>query len=153
MENKGHLKRDLSSRQMQMIALGGTIGVGLFMGSSATIKWTGPSVLLAYGLAGLVLYIVMRALGEMLYVDPSTGSFAKYGTEYIHPLAGYLTAWSNVFQYLVVGISEVIAVGQYLNYWWPGLPGWISGSLIVITLCIANLVSVKAYGELEFWFA
>ncbi|WP_311406507.1 amino acid permease [Liquorilactobacillus uvarum] len=153
MENKGHLKRDLSSRQMQMIALGGTIGVGLFMGSSATIKWTGPSVLLAYGLAGLVLYIVMRALGEMLYVDPSTGSFAKYATEYIHPLAGYLTAWSNVFQYLVVGISEVIAVGQYLNYWWPGLPGWISGSVIVITLCIANLVSVKAYGELEFWFA
>lgn len=153
MENKGHLKRDLSSRQMQMIALGGTIGVGLFMGSSATIKWTGPSVLLAYGLAGLVLYIVMRALGEMLYVDPSTGSFAKYATEYIHPLAGYLTAWSNIFQYLVVGISEVIAVGQYLNYWWPGLPGWISGSVIVITLCIANLVSVKAYGELEFWFA
>ncbi|KRL00906.1 amino acid permease [Liquorilactobacillus capillatus] len=153
MENKGQLKRDLSSRQMQMIALGGTIGVGLFMGSSATIKWTGPSVLLAYALAGLVLYIVMRALGEMLYVDPSTGSFAKYGTEYIHPLAGYLTAWSNVFQYLVVGISEVIAVGQYLNYWWPGLPGWISGSVIVITLCIANLVSVKAYGELEFWFA
>ncbi|KRM96727.1 amino acid transporter [Liquorilactobacillus aquaticus DSM 21051] len=153
MENKEHLKRDLSSRQMQMIALGGTIGVGLFMGSSATIKWTGPSVLLAYGLAGLVLYIVMRALGEMLYVDPSTGSFAKYATEYIHPLAGYLTAWSNIFQYLVVGISEVIAVGQYLNYWWPGLPGWISGSVIVITLCIANLVSVKAYGELEFWFA
>ncbi|EJF01575.1 amino acid transport protein [Liquorilactobacillus mali KCTC 3596 = DSM 20444] len=147
------LNRALSSRQMQMIALGGTIGVGLFMGSAATIKWTGPSVLLAYGLAGLVLYIVMRALGEMLYVDPSTGSFAKYASEYIHPLAGYLTAWSNIFQYLVVGISEVIAVGQYLNYWWPNLPDWISGTIVIITLCIANLVSVKAYGELEFWFA
>lgn len=153
MKEKQELNRDLSSRQMQMIALGGTIGVGLFMGSAATIKWTGPSVLLAYALAGLVLYIVMRALGEMLYLDPSTGSFAKYATEYIHPLAGYLTAWSNVFQYLVVGISEVIAVGQYLNYWWPNLPGWISGTVVVVTLCIANLISVKAYGELEFWFA
>ncbi|MCP9312219.1 amino acid permease [Liquorilactobacillus satsumensis] len=138
---------------MQMIALGGTIGVGLFMGSTATIKWTGPSVLLAYALAGLILYLVMRALGEMLYVDPSTASFAKFATEYIHPLAGYLTAWSNIFQYLVVGISEVIAVGQYLNYWWPGIPGWISGTVIVVTLCIANLVSVRAYGELESWFS
>lgn len=95
----------------------------------------------------------MRALGEMLYVDPSTASFAKFATEYIHPLAGYLTAWSNIFQYLVVGISEVIAVGQYLNYWWPGIPGWISGTVIVVTLCIANLVSVRAYGELESWFS
>lgn len=153
MESKKQLSRDLSSRQMQMIALGGTIGVGLFMGSAATIKWTGPSVLLAYAFAGFVLYLIMRALGEMLYLDPSTGSFAKYGSEYIHPLAGYLTAWSNVFQYLVVGISEVIAVGQYLDYWWPGVPGWITGTIVVVTLCIANLISVKAYGELEFWFA
>ncbi|MFT8821505.1 MAG: amino acid permease [Liquorilactobacillus nagelii] len=152
-EENQNLNRDLSSRQMQMIALGGTIGVGLFMGSASTIKWTGPSVLLDYALAGLILYIVMRALGEMLYLDPSTGSFAKFGSEYLHPVVGYLTAWSNVFQYLVVGISEVIAVGQYLNYWWPNLPDWISGAVIVITLCIANLVSVKAYGELEFWFA
>ncbi|WP_099974023.1 MULTISPECIES: amino acid permease [Lactobacillaceae] len=147
------LNRSLTSRQMQMIALGGTIGVGLFMGSASTIKWTGPSVLLAYALAGAILYLVMRALGEMLYVDPSTGSFAKFATEYIHPLAGYLTAWSNVFQYLVVGISEVIAVGTYLAFWWPNLPHWIAGVVVVVTLCIANLVTVKAYGELEFWFA
>lgn len=153
MESKQELNRSLSSRQMQMIALGGAIGVGLFMGSASTIKWTGPSVLLDYALAGLILYIVMRALGEMLYLDPATGSFAKFASEYIGPLAGYLTAWSNIFEYIVVGTSEVIAVGQYLNYWWPNLPGWVSGVVIVITLCIANLVSVKAYGELEFWFA
>ncbi|WP_125761546.1 amino acid permease [Companilactobacillus hulinensis] len=150
---KKSLSRSLSSRQMQMIALGGTIGVGLFMGSASTIKWTGPSVLLAYALAGLILYMVMRALGEMLYVDPSTGSFAKFATEYIHPVVGYLTAWSNVFQYLVVGISEVIAVGTYLEFWWPSMPKWIAGVVVVVTLCIANLTSVKAYGELEFWFA
>ncbi len=74
------MKRKLSARQMQMIALGGTIGVGLFMGSTSTIKWTGPSVLIAYAIAGIFLYLIMRALGEMLYVDPDTGSFSKFAT-------------------------------------------------------------------------
>lgn len=147
------LSRDLSSFQMEMIALGGTIGVGLFMGSAATIKWTGPSVLLAYMLAGLVLYIVMRALGEMLYVDPAVGSFANYASRYIHPLAGYLTVWANVFQWLTVGISETIAVGVYLDYWWPGIPGWVSAVVVLATLTAANLFTVKAYGRMESWFS
>ncbi|TGY51296.1 amino acid permease [Ligilactobacillus murinus] len=150
---KNHLNRSLTSGQMEMIALGGTIGVGLFMGSTSTIKWTGPSVLLAYAFVGIVLYAVMRALGEMIYIKPGTGSFADYATDYIHPLAGYLTKWSNIFQYIVVGISEVIAVTQYLNYWWPNLPDWISGLVVVVTLALANLASAKAYGTLEFYFA
>ncbi|MFL4499747.1 MULTISPECIES: amino acid permease [Weissella] len=149
----GQLQRSLTSNQMQMIALGGTIGVGLFMGSTSTIKWTGPSVLLAYAFVGLLLYLVMRALGEMIFINPTTGSFADYATNYIHPLAGYLTKWSNVFQYIVVGISEVIAVSQYLNYWWPNLPGWISGVVVIATLTLANLASAKAYGTMEFYFA
>lgn len=149
----GGLNRTLTSGQMEMIALGGTIGVGLFMGSTSTIKWTGPSVLLAYAFVGALLYAVMRALGEMIYITPGTGSFADYATEYIHPLAGYLTKWSNIFQYIVVGISEVIAVTEYLNYWWPNLPDWISGIVVIITLTLANLASAKAYGTLEFWFA
>ncbi len=147
------LNKSLSSSQMQWIALGGTIGVGLFMGSASTIKWTGPSVMLAYAFAGFVLYLVMRALGEMLYVQPITGSFADFATEYVHPLAGYLTAWSNVFQFLLVGISEVIAIGSYLQFWWPHFPTWIAGIIVVITLCLANLASVKAYGSLETWFS
>ncbi|WP_156409541.1 amino acid permease [Ligilactobacillus equi] len=147
------LNRSLTSGQMQMIALGGTIGVGLFMGSTSTIKWTGPSVLLAYAFVGVLLYVVMRALGEMIYLKPGTGSFADYASEYIHPAAGYLTKWSNIFQFIVVGISEVIAVTEYLNYWWPNLPDWISGLVVVITLTLANLASAKAYGNLEFWFA
>lgn len=149
----GGLNRSLSSGQMEMIALGGTIGVGLFMGSTSTIKWTGPSVLLAYAVVGVLLYAVMRALGEMIYITPGTGSFADYATNYIHPLAGYLTKWSNIFQYIVVGISEVIAVTQYLNFWWPHLPDWISGLMVVVTLTLANLASAKAYGTLEFYFA
>lgn len=138
---------------MQMIALGGTIGVGLFMGANSTIRWTGPSVLFAYALAGLFLYLIMRALGEMLYVDPDTGSFAKFASEYIHPVFGYLTAWSNIFQFVVVGMSEMIAIGQYFDYWWPHLPGWIPGLVAITTLVLANLISVRMFGELEFWFA
>lgn len=147
------LKRSLTGGQMQMIALGGTIGVGLFMGSTSTIQWTGPSVLLAYAFVGILLYLVMRALGEMIFINPSTGSFADYASNYIHPLAGYLTKWSNVFQYIVVGISEVVAVSTYLNYWWPHLPGWISGIIVIATLTLANLASAKAYGTMEFYFA
>lgn len=150
---KQELNKSLSSNQMQMIALGGTIGVGLFMGSASTIKWTGPSVLLAYALAGVILYLVMRALGEMLYLHPITGSFADFASEYVHPAAGFVTAWSNVFQWALVGISEVIAVGQYLQFWWPYFPGWVAGIVVVVTLCLANLATVKAYGDLESWFS
>lgn len=147
------MQRKLSGRHMQMIALGGTIGVGLFMGASATIKWTGPSVLIAYIIAGLFLYLIMRALGEMLYVDPATGSFAKFASEYMHPLFGYLTAWSNIFQFVVVGMSEMIAIGEYFKFWWPRLPAWLPGLVAITFLVLANLISVRMFGELEFWFA
>ncbi len=97
--------------------------------------------------------MIMRALGEMLYVDPDTGSFSKFATEYIHPLAGFLTAWSNIFQFVIVGMSEMIAIGGYFDYWWPHLPDWIPGLVAITFLCLANLISVKMFGELEFWFA
>ena len=147
------MQRKLSTGQMQMIALGGTIGVGLFMGSSSTIKWTGPSVLIAYIVSGAFLYLIMRALGEMLYVDPNTGSFAKFASEYIHPVFGYLTAWSNIFQFVVVGMSEMIALGGYCRYWWLNLPDWIPGLIAIVFLCAANLISVKMFGTLETWFS
>ena len=152
-EEKVKLRRTMTPGQMEMIAIGGTIGSGLFMGATSTIKWTGPSVLLAYAFVGLVLYGVMRALGEMIYISPGTGSFADYGDKYIHPFAGYLTKWSNIFQFIIVGISDIIAMSQYLNYWWPKLPDWFSGIIVIAMLTLANLVSAKAYGRLEFWFA
>lgn len=147
------LKRSMTAGQMEMISLGGAIGVGLFMGASSTIKWTGPSVLLAYILVGVILYIVMRALGEMLYVDPGTGSFADYASEHVHPIAGYLAEWANVFQYIVVGISEVVATTEYLRFWWKGTSDWVAGVIIILFLLVANLASAKAYATLEFWFA
>ena len=156
MENKKSmpkLKRSMTAGQMEMISLGGAIGVGLFMGATSTIKWTGPSVLLAYMFVGLILYIVMRALGEMLYVNPGTGSFADYATEYVHPLAGYLAEWANVFEYIVVGMSEVVAATEYLKFWWPKVNVFWSGIIIILFLVLANLASAKAYASLEFWFA
>lgn len=148
-----HLKRKLQPRHIQMIALGGTIGVGLFMGSASTIQWTGPSVLIAYTIAGFFLYLIMRAMGEVIYVHPVEGSFAQFANTYMHPVFGYLTAWSNIFQYVVVGMSEVIAIGTYMHFWWPSLPSWIPGFVAIIFLCLANLTSVGAFGELEYWFA
>lgn len=147
------LKRSMTAGQMEMISLGGAIGVGLFMGASSTIKWTGPSVLLAYIFVGVILYIVMRALGEMLYVDPGTGSFADYASEHVHPIAGYLAEWANVFQYIVVGISEVVATTEYLRFWWKDTSDWVAGVIIILFLLVANLASAKAYATLEFWFA
>ncbi|KRL96286.1 amino acid permease [Limosilactobacillus equigenerosi] len=153
MDNKPTLNRTMTPGQMEMIAIGGTIGSGLFMGATSTIKWTGPSVLLAYAFVGMILYAVMRALGEMIYLNPGTGSFADYGSKYIHPFAGYLVKWSNVFQFIIVGISDIIAMSAYLNYWWPNLPDWLSGIVMIIFLTLANLASAKAYGRLESWFA
>lgn len=147
------LQRTMTAGQMEMISLGGAIGVGLFMGATSTIKWTGPSVILAYAFVGLILYVVMRALGEMIYINPGTGSFADYATEYVHPLAGYLAKWANVFEYIVVGMSEVVAATDYLKYWWPHTQTWAAGLVIIGFLVLANLASAKAYGSLEFWFA
>ncbi|MGX7328745.1 amino acid permease [Enterococcus bulliens] len=150
---KERLQRKLGARQIQMIALGGAIGVGLFMGSGATIAWTGPSVILAYLVAGMFLYLIMRALGEMLYIQPNSGSFSHFASNYLGKPYGYITAWSNVFEYLIVGMSEIIAVGEYMKFWFPDLPSYIPGIIAIATLGLANLISVKFFGELEFWFS
>lgn len=153
MEDKSKLERGLKPRHVEMIALGGTIGVGLFMGSASTIQTAGPSVLLCYALAGLVMFFIMRIMGEMLYLEPVTGSFATYGHKYICPFAGYLTAWCYWFLWVTVGLSEVTAVGIYVHFWFPDVPQWISalGGMLIVTL--ANMAAVKYYGEFEFWFA
>lgn len=152
MEEK-ELSRGLKARHIELIALGGTIGVGLFMGSASTIKWAGPSVLLAYGLAGIIMFFVMRIMGEMLYLEPVTGSFATYAHKYIHPLAGYLTAWCYWFLWVTVGMAEVTAIGIYAKYWFPEIPQWLPALAGVAIVAAANAAAVKYYGEFEFWFA
>lgn len=118
-EKKPELQRGLEARHIELIALGGTIGVGLFMGSASTLKWAGPSVLLAYIIAGLFVFFIMRSMGEMLFLEPVTGSFAVYAHRYMSPFFGYLTAWSYWFMWMAVGISEITAIGVYVQFWFP----------------------------------
>lgn len=153
MEESRQLTRGLKARHIELIALGGTIGVGLFMGLASTIKWAGPSVLLAYLVAGVIMFFVMRMMGEMLIYEPVTGSFATFAHKYIHPLAGFLTAWSYWFLWVTVGMAEVTAIGIYVGYWFPDIPQWIPALIGVAIIAAANLAAVKFYGEFEFWFA
>lgn len=154
MENsqKG-LQRGLEARHIELIALGGTIGVGLFMGSASTLKWAGPSVLLAYIIAGIFVFFIMRSMGEMLFVEPVTGSFASFGYKYLSPFWGCLTAWGYWFMWVAVGISEITAIGVYAEYWFPDVPQWVFAIIAVTLVALANLAAVRLYGELEFWFA
>ncbi|RDU36750.1 aromatic amino acid transporter AroP [Neobacillus piezotolerans] len=150
-ENK--LKRGLSNRHIQLIALGGTIGVGLFYGSAATIKLAGPAILLSYLFGGAVIYFIMRALGEMAVANPVSGSFSEYANKYVGPFAGYLTGWTYWFNWIVVGMAEITVVGVYINHWFPEVPQWVSALAALVIMTLINLVNVKAYGEFEFWFA
>ena len=152
-EKKPELQRGLEARHIELIALGGTIGVGLFMGSASTLKWAGPSVLLAYIIAGLFVFFIMRSMGEMLFLEPVTGSFAVYAHRYMSPFFGYLTAWSYWFMWMAVGISEITAIGVYVQFWFPDMAQWIPALIAVGLVALANLAAVRLYGEIEFWFA
>ncbi|MGM9967680.1 MAG: amino acid permease [Rummeliibacillus sp.] len=157
MLNKEHqkkkLQRGLDNRHIQLIALGGSIGVGLFYGSSATIQMGGPSILLSYLIGGLVIFTIMRALGEMAVDEPVSGSFSSYANRYLGTFAGYLTGWTYWFMWVVVGMAEISVVGVYVNYWFPDTPNWLVALVVLIVFTMVNLANVKAYGEFEFWFA
>ncbi|WP_053365024.1 amino acid permease [Bacillus sp. FJAT-27245] len=151
--DENQLKRGLSNRHIQLIALGGTIGVGLFYGSAATIKLAGPAILLSYLIGGAVIFIIMRALGEMAVADPVSGSFSAYANKYLGPFAGYLTGWTYWFNWIIVGMAEITVVGVYINHWFPEVPQWVSALAALVVMTLVNLINVKAYGEFEFWFA
>lgn len=147
------LQRGLSNRHIQLIALGGAIGVGLFYGSSATIQMAGPAILLSYLIGGLVIFTIMRALGEMAVAEPVSGSFSFYANRYLGPFAGYLTGWTYWFMWVVVGMAEITVAGVYVNYWFPEIPQWVTALVALVIITMINLVNVKAFGEFEFWFA
>lgn len=147
------LERSLKKRHLSLIALGSTIGVGLFLGSASAIKTAGPSVLLAYLISGLAVYFVMRALAEMAIHQPVAGSFTYYAHKYLGPLAGYVTGWNYYLYWLVMCIAEITAVAVYMQFWFPDSPHWMWALLSVAVMTIANLLVVKTYGEIEFWFA
>ncbi|CQR72678.1 putative transport protein YifK [Sporomusa ovata DSM 2662] len=152
-ENRQELRRGLKERHIQLIAIGGSIGVGLFLGSSAAIQAAGPSLLVTYFIGGIVVFCLLRALGEVAVAIPIAGSFSAYANRFLGPLIGYLTGWTYWFMWVVTGMAEITAVGVYVNYWLPELPQWIPALLAVILMTGVNLIAVEAYGEFEFWFA
>ena len=147
------LQRQLTPRHITFMALGMCIGAGLFLGSASTIKLAGPSVLFAYVFGGAMIFIIMRALGEMAAHEPIAGSFSSYAHKYLGPYAGYLTGWNYWVLMMGVGIAESTAVGIYMKDWFPELPQWIWAFASVAMIGGLNLMAVKVYGELEFWFA
>ncbi|WP_395688953.1 amino acid permease [Aestuariivirga sp.] len=146
-------QRAIGVRQMRLLALGSTIGVGLFLGSASAIKLAGPSILLGYAVAGLVAFLVLRALGEMALHSPVTGSFAQYATNYVSPFVGYLVGWGYWLYWSIIAIAEVTAVGIYMEYWFPGSPQWIWALSAIVFMGGINLTAAKVFGEFEFWFA
>ncbi|ALC92987.1 aromatic amino acid transporter [Bacillus sp. FJAT-18017] len=152
-KNEDQLKRGLSNRHIQLIALGGAIGVGLFYGSSSTIELGGPAILLSYAVGGLVIFLIMRALGEMAIANPVSGSFSEYANKYLGRFAGYVTGWTYWFNWVVVGMAEITVVGAYIQYWFPDIPSWVTALVVLALMTAINLINVKAFGEFEFWFA
>jgi aromatic amino acid transport protein AroP len=147
------LKRGLKSRHIQLIALGGAIGTGLFLGVAQTIQMAGPSVLLGYAVGGLVAFLIMRQLGEMVVDEPVAGSFSYFANKYCGHLAGFLSGWNYWVLYILVSMAELSAVGIYVQYWWPGVPTWVSALVFFAIINAISLFNVKAFGEMEFWFA
>lgn len=145
-------KRGLGARQIQMIAIGGAIGTGLFLGAGKGISKAGPSLILAYAVAGVVIFCIMRALGELLMYRPVSGSFSEYAREFIGPFAGFATGWTYWLFWVITGMTEVTAAATYMTYWWD-IPQWVSALVFTFILYGANLISVKLFGELEFWFS
>ncbi len=154
MEQKQNgLQNTLKTRHVTMISIGGIIGAGLFVGSGAVINATGPGAVLSYGIAGLLVILLMRMLGEMASVNPDSGSFATYAREAIGPWAGYTIGWLYWFFWVIVIAIEATAGGAIVHEWIPALPVWLISLILTLLLTLTNIYSVKSFGEFEYWFS
>ncbi|WP_429971653.1 amino acid permease [Fructilactobacillus sp. Tb1] len=151
--NSKKMARGLKNRHVQLIALGGTIGTGLFLGSGESIGLTGPSILLAYAITGIMCFFIMRALGTLLLSDLSANSFIEPIAKYLGTTTGFVAGWTYWMCWIIGAIAEVTAAGIYVNYWFPGVPAWFTGLVILAIIYMLNIINVAAYGETEFWFA
>lgn len=150
-ENK--LKRNLSNRHIQLIAISGAIGTGLFMGSGKTISLAGPSIIFVYMIIGFVLFFVMRAMGEILLSNLNYKSFSDFAADLLGPWAGFFTGWTYWFCWVITGIADVVAIAGYAHHWFPNLQAWIPMIICIFVLLSLNLLTVKMFGETEFWFS
>ncbi|POZ63139.1 amino acid permease [Chromobacterium alticapitis] len=147
------LQRQLQNRHIQLIALGGAVGTGLFLGSASVLKSAGPSMILGYAIAGFIAFLIMRQLGEMVAEEPVAGSFSHFAYRYWGNFAGFLSGWNYWVLYVLVSMAELTAVGAYVQYWWPHVPAWLTALVCFVCINGINLANVKSYGETEFWFA
>ncbi|MDQ7984697.1 amino acid permease [Pseudomonas sp. G34] len=149
----GPLKRGLKNRHIQLIALGGAIGTGLFLGSAGVMASAGPSMILGYAIGGFIAFLIMRQLGEMIVEEPVAGSFSHFAHRYWGPFAGFLSGWNYWVLYVLVGMAELTAVGKYVQYWWPEIPTWATAAAFFVLINAINLTNVRVFGEAEFWFS
>ncbi|QOS80404.1 amino acid permease [Paenibacillus sp. JNUCC31] len=147
------LTRGLKNRHVQLMAIGGAIGTGLFLGAGKTIQLTGPSILLAYIITGVVLFLIMRALGELLLSNLQYHSFVDFVRDYLGNMAAFITGWTYWFCWISIAMADITAVGLYTQFWFPNVPQWMPGLIALVILLIMNLATVKLFGEMEFWFA
>ncbi|MEE8825609.1 D-serine/D-alanine/glycine transporter [Lentilactobacillus sunkii] len=152
-ENQDGTMRALSNRHVQMIAIGGTIGTGLFLGSGTTISKTGPSVMLIYLVLGLFFFFMMRGIGEMFYSDPSQHTFVSFISKYLGPTVGHFTGWTYWIGLVFVCMAELSATATYIQFWFPHFPAWITEVIFLGILGSVNLIAARLFGEAEFWFA
>ncbi|EIT87447.1 GABA permease [Fictibacillus macauensis ZFHKF-1] len=153
MENKQGLQKQLKTRHITMISLGGIIGAGLFVGAGAVVRSTGPAAVVSYAFAGLLVVFLMRMLGEMAARNPDSGSFATYAREAIGSWAGFTIGWLYWFFWVIVIAIEAVAGGAILHEWVPGIPIWIWSLVLTFLLTLTNIFSVKSFAEFEYWFA
>ena len=151
--NHNQLAHGLKSRHVELMALGGAIGTGLFLGAGQSIRFTGPSLIIAYLIAGLAFFLLMRALGELLMTNPNAGSFIDFVTKYLGPKTGFVSGWVYWICWITMAMADITASGLYIKYWFPGVPPWITALVILLILFILNSAYVSAFGEAEFWFA
>ncbi|MFK3773787.1 amino acid permease [Pseudomonas sp. NPDC089406] len=152
-EHDPRLKRSLKTRHISMLALGGVIGAGLFVGSSAVIASTGPGAFITYAITGLIVALVMRMLGEMAAAHPSKGSFVDYARMAFGRPAGYMTGWLYWYFWVIVVGFEAVVGGQIINAWLPAIPVWVIALGLMLGMTLLNLMSVHSFGEAEYWFA
>ncbi|HBT74222.1 MAG TPA: gamma-aminobutyrate permease, partial [Lysinibacillus sp.] len=148
------LKKELKSRHITMISLGGTIGTGLFLASGGAIAQAGPGgALLAYALIGIMVYFLMTSLGEMAAYMPSSGSFSTYATKFVDPALGFALGWNYWYNWAITIAAEIAAVSLIMKYWFPDSSSALWTVLFIAVVLSFNLLSVKSYGESEYWFA
>lgn len=147
------LSQGLKPRHVQLIALGGTIGTGLFLGSGQAIKFAGPSIVLAYLIAGFACFLLMRAMGELLMSDTSCHSYIYFVSRYLGKTSGFVVGWTYWICWITIAMAEVTAAGLYIKFWYPNFPQWATGLIVLAVLFVLNSVNVSAFGETEFWFA